>query len=70
MLKRTLIIASVIVVFVCAVIVNLAILDVLSMEELRDSLGKIVSVIVVSTAAMLLIFGLARLGTRSSDESD
>lgn len=63
MLRRTLIIGSIIVVFVCAVVVNLAILDILSMDELRQSLGKIVSVIVVSVVAMLVILGLVRLGT-------
>lgn len=61
MLRRTLVIAGMLVVFVSAVSINLAILDVLSVEVLRESLGKIVSVIVVSAVAMVLIVGLANV---------
>jgi uncharacterized membrane protein len=70
MFKRTLIFASVISVFTSAVIINLAILDLLSIQELKQSLGKILSVIGVSTVAILLILVLVRLRTkRSSDRN-
>lgn len=68
MLRRTLIFASVIVVFAITVIVNLAILDLLSIQEVKESLGKILSIIVVSTTAILLILALVRIGAKSSSE--
>jgi hypothetical protein len=68
MLRRTLIFASVIVVFAITVIVNLAILDLLSIQEVKESLGKIFSIIVVSTTAILLILALVRIGAKSSSE--
>lgn len=68
MFRRTLIFCSVIVVFASAVIVNLAILGLLSVQELGQSLGKLVSIIAVSTIAILLILALVRLGTKRSSE--
>ena len=49
MLKKIVVIGVAIVVFACAVIINLAIFDLLSIDEVRASLGKILSVIGVST---------------------
>ena len=70
MFKRTLIFASAISIFASAVIINLAILDLLSLQELKQSLGKILSVIGVSTVAILLILVIVRLRTkRSSDRN-
>lgn len=70
MLKRTLVIAGMLVVFVSAVSINLAILDILSVEVLRESLGKIVAVIVVSAVAMVLIIGLSNVARTTSDTED
>jgi hypothetical protein len=70
MLKKTVVIGAAIVVFACAVIINLAILDLLSIDEVRESLGKILSVIGVSTVAIVLVLVLARAITRTSGESD
>lgn len=70
MLKKTVVIGAVIVVFSCAVIVNLAILDLLSIDEVTESLGKILSVIAVSTAAIVLILVLARTITKTPRGGD
>lgn len=70
MLKKIVVIGVAIVVFACAVIINLAIFDLLSIDEVRASLGKILSVIGVSTAAIVLILVLARAITRTSGGSD
>ena len=64
MFKQTLIFGTVLVVFATALVINLSILDLLSIEELKQSLGKTVSVIAVSTAAILLIVGIVKLGER------
>lgn len=70
MLKKTVVIGAAIVVFACAVIINLAILDLLSIDEVRESLGKILSVIGVSTVAIVLVLVLARAITRTSGGGD
>jgi hypothetical protein len=70
MLKRIVVIGMAIVVFACAVIINLAILDLLSIDEVRESLGKILSVIGVSTAAIVLILLLARAAKRTLGRGD
>jgi len=62
--KQILIFGTVLVVFATALVINLSILDLLSIEELKQSLGKTVSVIAVSTAAILLIVGIVKLGER------
>ena len=64
MFKQILIFGTVLVVFATALVINLSILDLLSIEELKQSLGKTVSVIAVSTAAILLIVGIVKLGER------
>ena len=64
MFKQILIFGTVLVVFATALVINLSILDLLSIEELKQSLGKTVSVIAVSTAAILLIVSIVKLGER------
>jgi hypothetical protein len=63
-LKQILIFGTVLVVFATALVINLSILDLLAIAELKQSLGKTVSVIAVSTAAILLIVGIVKLGER------
>jgi hypothetical protein len=71
MFKRTLIIALVFIVFSIAVTINLAILDLLSIQELKESLGKISAIIAVSTAAIILMLVLVRFWSkRPSNETD
>jgi len=62
MSKRILTVSSSAAVLVAAVLVNLSVLDVISVGELRDSLGQTLSVVVVSTAAILLVAAIRTRG--------
>jgi hypothetical protein len=55
MFKRTLIFAAAFAVFVGAITIILAIIDVISFQELRQNLRKLLAVIVVSALAILLL---------------
>ncbi len=55
MLKRILIVGAIFIVFATAIIANLAILDVIEISLLGDSLGKVVSIIAVTTVAVAFI---------------
>jgi hypothetical protein len=63
MFKRTLLFASALLVLVSAVIINLAILDIIPLQELKESLRKLIAVMAVSTIAIILIHKLFRLAT-------
>ena len=52
MVRRILLLSAAVVAFAIAVIVNLAILDLVTMAEVRESVGKIVAIVAVSTAAL------------------
>lgn len=72
MTKRILIFGAILFVFAGAVLINLAILDILSLQELRQSLRKFLSVMLVSTIAILImhkLFGLATQRTSDAGES-
>jgi hypothetical protein len=63
MFRRTLLFASALLVLVSAVIINLAILDIIPLQELRESLRKLIAVMAVSTIALILIHKLYGLAT-------
>jgi hypothetical protein len=48
-----------------AVVINLAILDIITFADVRETLGKGLSVVAVSTIAVLLLLALGRIGRRS-----
>ena len=52
MVRRILLLSAAVVAFAIAVIVNLAILDLVTMAEVRESVGKIVAIVAVSTVAL------------------
>jgi hypothetical protein len=60
MSKRILTVSSTAAVLTAAILVNLSVLNVISVGELRDSLGQTLSVVAVSTAAILLISAIRR----------
>jgi hypothetical protein len=60
MLKRAVMLGAVLAVVAVALVVNLAILDVISAAALRESLGKTLSVIGVTTAAVVLILVIVK----------
>jgi hypothetical protein len=72
MIKQVLVLGAATLVFAAAVIVNLWIVDVVTISALKESLGRISSVVVITTTATVLIIGLARLamGRGSSGPSD
>ena len=61
MIRRTLVLAGVIAIIVCALLVNLYILDWVKFPELSEDLRKILALIGVSTVAGLLIVGLIKI---------
>ena len=55
MLKRAVMLGATLAVVAAALVVNLTILDVISPSALRETLGKTLSVIAVTTAAVVLV---------------
>lgn len=68
MLRRTLIFAAACAVFAGALTIILAILDIISFQELRQNLRKLLAVIAVSAIAILLLQKLFGLATQGSPE--
>ena len=62
--KRVLTYGAILGVFALALTAILRILDVISLQEATESLGKTLSVIIVSTVALVLIATLVTLGKR------
>jgi hypothetical protein len=60
-MTRILVFAGVLIEIVAAVLVNLAILDVLSRDALTSTLGKTASVVAVTTGAIVVVLLLVRL---------
>lgn len=60
MLKRAVMLGASLAIVAAAVVVNLAILDVISPAVLRETLGKTLSVIAVTTVAVALILVIVR----------
>jgi hypothetical protein len=65
MYKQILMLAGVIAIVVCAVLTSMYILDLVKLPELTENLRKILSIIVVSTAAGLLIMALLQLAKKN-----
>jgi uncharacterized membrane protein len=68
MFRRTLIFAAACAVFVGAITIILAILDIISFQVLRQNLRKLLAVIAVSAIAILLLQKLFWLATQGSPE--
>lgn len=64
MIRRSLLLGAAAVVFAVMVVLNLAILDVVSIDELQGSLGKIAGVVAVSTVALVSVALLVRAAAR------
>jgi hypothetical protein len=64
MFRRVLTAAAGIAILISALLVNLALLDIITVQDLRTTLGKIVSVIVVSTIAVVLVIAVMKIGER------
>ena len=64
MFRRVLTAAAGIAILISALLVNLALLDIITVQDLRTTLGKIVSVIVVSTIAVVLVMAVMKIGER------
>jgi hypothetical protein len=60
MLKRTVLLGAALAVVAAALVVNLAILDVISFTLLRETLGKTLSVIAVTTVAVVLVLAMVK----------
>jgi hypothetical protein len=67
--RRALAIGGLAAIFVAAVIINLSLLDVITLSQLRGSLGRSLMVIAVTTAAIVLMVTIMRLG-RPPHDSD
>ena len=61
MFKRTLVLGAVIAIVMCALLVNMYILDWVKLPELSENLRKTLAIIAVSTAAGLLIMALVKV---------
>ncbi len=70
MFKRTLVLIAAFLVLIAAVVINLAILNIIPMEELRESLRQLISVAAVSAVAVVLIQKLLRLAAPKASEDD
>jgi hypothetical protein len=64
MLRRILILGAVLSIVVVTVVVNLSILDVISRDLLKETLGKTLSVIAVSTVALVLVIVLVKASAK------
>lgn len=64
MVKRILVAGAAVIVLTSTVVVNLAILDVVEISTLKESLGQLISVTAVTTGAIALIFGLAKFAMK------
>ncbi len=64
MLRRILVLGAVLSIVVAALVVNLSILDVISRDLLKETLGKTLSVIAVSTVALVLVIVLVKASAK------
>ena len=64
MISRIVIAGVMLCVFVVALVASLAIVDVVSFDALKESLGRVVSVVAVTTAATVTLFALGRMAMR------
>jgi hypothetical protein len=64
MLRRILVLGAVLSIVVAALVVNLSILDVISRDLLKETLGKTLSIIAVSTVALVLVIVLVKVSAK------
>ena len=64
MIKQVLIIGAGIAVIAIAIVSIMVVLDVIAIASLRESLGRIISIVAIIVAASVLIVVLARLGKK------
>ncbi len=64
MLRHILILGAVLSIVVATLVVNLSILDVISRDLLKETLGKTLSVIAVSTVALVLVIVLVKVSAK------
>jgi hypothetical protein len=70
MYRKSLIIGSALAVMVAAVVVILAILDLITVSALMEHVGKLTAVIAVGTLAVLILQKLVALIARGPGEED
>jgi hypothetical protein len=64
MANRVLILGAVILIFAAALVVNLWIVDVVTLPALKESLGRIFSIVAVTTGATMAIIYLTKLAMK------
>ncbi len=64
MIKQVLIVGAGIAVIAIAIVSIMVVLDVIAIASLRESLGRIISIVGIIVAASVLIVVLARLGKK------
>jgi hypothetical protein len=64
MLRRILVLGAVLSIVVAALVINLSILDVISRDLLKETLGKTLSIIAVSTVALVLVIVLVKVSAK------
>ena len=64
MIKQVLIVGAGIAVISVAIVSIMVVLDVIAIASLRESLGRIISIVAIIVAASVLIVVLARLGKK------
>jgi hypothetical protein len=64
MLRRILVLGAVLSIVVAALVINLSILDVISWDLLKETLGKTLSIIAVSTVALVLVVVLVTVSAK------
>jgi len=64
MLRCILVLGAVLSIVVAALVINLSILDVISWDLLKETLGKTLSIIAVSTVALVLVVVLVKVSAK------
>jgi len=64
MLRRIVMLGAVLSIVVATLVVNLSILDVISRDLLKETLGKTLSVIAVSTVALVLVIVFVKVSAK------
>ena len=64
MLRRILVWGAVLSIVVAALVINLSILDVIPRDLLKETLGKTLSIIAVSTVALVLVIVLVKVSAK------
>ena len=64
MIKQVLIVGAGISVIAIAIVSIMVVIDVIAIASLRESLGRIISIVAIIVAASVLIVVLARLGKK------